>query len=86
MKATGDGVSFGLKRIDVDMDKEAKVHQVKVDGRDIILDGWSWDCGTTSTDGDVYAWSVFSRNRHQDGVVIKHVSWSEFIVPFLGSS
>ncbi|RSH78418.1 copper chaperone of lysine biosynthesis protein [Apiotrichum porosum] len=84
-KATGDGISFGLDRIEVDMGDGA-VAGVKVDGKDIRQEGWTWAVG--SIDGGDYGWAVIWRGeatRPAGPVVLETIRWDDFVKAFIGS-
>lgn len=90
MKATGDGIVFGLERVAVDLEASGEVHGITVDGRDIKLDGWSWANGEIdgSTSGSIthfdpekYGWSVFWKGDAEDdqwNEQLEHIPWDDF--------
>lgn len=85
VKATGDGIGFGMERIGLDLAPDRKAQAVHVDGRDVSLDGWEWAYGT---EGRVenggkrpYGWAVFWKGRKWDGQ-LHRVPWEEFARSF----
>lgn len=44
-KAVGQGIVFGMERIEVDMGPKGEVWDVCVDGRPVGLDGWKYATG-----------------------------------------
>lgn len=44
-KAVGEGIVFGMERIEVDMGQKGEVWDVCVDGRPVGLDGWKYATG-----------------------------------------
>lgn len=83
VKATGDGIGFGLERIVVDIEQEGQVQSVHVDGRDVKVDGWDWCCGTieAADQSKAFGWAVYWKKDTWSGD-LEHVSWEEFIKPF----
>lgn len=54
VKALGEGVGFGLDRIEVNLDDEAQVRSIRVDGLDVRNGGWTLGAGYL--DGGEYRW------------------------------
>lgn len=81
-KAIGEGVTFGLERIEVELLEGAdKVERVKVDGRDVDERGWEWRVGDI---GEDYGWAVWWRGDDVEReLVIDHISWEDFARPLL---
>ena len=77
VKATGDGIGFGLDRIDVELDGDGRAQVVRVDGRDIAADGWRWALGSEVGPSGTYGWSVCWRGDEWSGQ-LQHVEWSDF--------
>lgn len=84
-KATGDGISFGLDRIEVELG-DGSVAGVKVDGRDVRDDGWSWVVG--SIDSGAYGYAVIWRGEDDPtrSVEVERITWDDFVRVFIGSS
>jgi 4'-phosphopantetheinyl transferase len=82
-KATGDGVSFGLDRIEVELG-DGSVSGVRVDGRDVRLDGWTWAVG--SIEAGEYGYAVIWRGENEvRPVQVERVEWDDFVRIFLGT-
>ncbi|WVQ78969.1 hypothetical protein IAT38_001061 [Cryptococcus sp. DSM 104549] len=87
-KAVGEGITFGLERIEVELEGpgEGKVKAVKVDGKSLDDRGWEWRVGDV---GEDYGWAVWWRGddaEQQNGSIelaVEHVSWEEFAQPLL---
>lgn len=84
VKATGEGIVFGLERIRLDLTRDGEVHSVRVDGRDVKSDGWDWAFG--SIDAKVnekrpYGWAVFWK-KDAWSVELEHVQWESFMTSF----
>ncbi|TXT10808.1 hypothetical protein VHUM_02313 [Vanrija humicola] len=84
-KATGDGISFGLDRIAVDLG-DGSVAGVKVDGRDIGEDGWRWAVG--SIDAGAYGYAIIWRGdaAERPDVKLEVLAWEDFVHAFIGSA
>ncbi|BEI85254.1 hypothetical protein CcaverHIS002_0506550 [Cutaneotrichosporon cavernicola] len=80
-KAIGEGIAFGLDRIEVDPG-DGSVAGVRVDGRDVRKDGWRWAVG--SLEGGAYGYAVIWRGE-ESAVEVETVGWDEFIRAFIGS-
>lgn len=89
MKATGDGIGFGMERIALDLGSGRSVHAVHVDGRDVALDGWQWAYGTEApveAEGErPYGWAVFWKGEKWDGQ-LHRIPWERYIGSFAPSS
>lgn len=95
MKATGDGIVFGLERIGVEMEENGKVQEVRVDGKDVKMEGWNWSYGDIAKDpmsstedlkNQRYGWTVFWKGDNQEDssqVKLEHIPWDDFTRPFL---
>jgi len=83
-KATGDGISFGLDRIEVELG-DGSVSRVTVDGKDIRDNGWTWTVG--SIDGGEYGYAVIWRGEANPAksVEVEKIAWDDFIRVFIGS-
>ncbi|KAL0247056.1 hypothetical protein I308_104090 [Cryptococcus tetragattii IND107] len=81
-KAIGEGITFGLERIEVELSAGAgKVERVKVDGKDVDERGWEWRVGDI---GDDYGWAAWWRGDDVEReLVIDHISWEDFARPLL---
>jgi 4'-phosphopantetheinyl transferase len=79
-KAIGEGVGFGLERINVVFDGLNAV-RVEVDGRDIADDGWHFRLGRVG-EGMESGYAVYWKGREWEGVEI--VQWSQLISVFDG--
>jgi hypothetical protein len=82
VKATGDGIVFGMERIEVELDKHnCTVVSIKVDGVDVKQTGWRWSNGWI---GD-YGWTVFWKGDDIPTVdaTIEQITWKDFIHPFI---
>lgn len=87
-KAIGEGIAFGLDRIEVDPG-DGSVPGFTVDGRDVREDGWRWAVG--SIDGGEYGYAVIWRGEEQEEekegkVEVETVSWDDFVRAFIGTS
>uniref|UniRef100_A0A1A5ZX80 holo-[acyl-carrier-protein] synthase n=1 Tax=Kwoniella dejecticola CBS 10117 TaxID=1296121 RepID=A0A1A5ZX80_9TREE len=51
-KAVGEGITFGMERIEVILDKEGKTDRVKIDGKDSSEIGWEWRQGIVAEDDE----------------------------------
>jgi 4'-phosphopantetheinyl transferase len=77
-KAIGEGVGFGLERINVVLD-ELEVVRVEVDGRDLVDDGWKWTLGRIG-EGMESGYAVYWKDTEWQGVEI--VDWSQLVLTF----
>ena len=87
-KAIGQGIGFGLERIQVDLDERGDVGMVSVDGSDVRDNGWRWKCGWLGRD-EGYGWVVYWKiDEMEEGGVeevtnqVKEISWDEFLRQF----
>ncbi|GMK55740.1 hypothetical protein CspeluHIS016_0207960 [Cutaneotrichosporon spelunceum] len=80
-KAIGEGIGFGLDRIEVDLG-DGSVAAVRVDGRDVREDGWRWAVG--SLEGGAYGYAVIWRGE-ESPVEVEMVGWDGFVRTFIGS-
>ncbi|KLT45173.1 4'-phosphopantetheinyl transferase [Cutaneotrichosporon oleaginosum] len=83
-KAIGEGIAFGLDRIEVDLGDGA-VAGVRVDGRDVRENGWRWVVG--SLDEGAYGYAVIWREDEGEStaVEVETVRWDEFVRAFIGN-
>lgn len=79
-KAIGEGIGFGLDRIAVDLG-DGSVRGIRVDGRDIREDGWSWVVG--SLDGGEYGYAVIWKGGGE--VTVENIDWRGFVRAFIGN-
>jgi len=83
VKATGDGISFGLERIEAVLEDESMaVWRVTVDGKDIRERGWTWTMGSIESYQYAVVW------RGEDGsheTEVERVAWVDFVEVFIGS-
>jgi hypothetical protein len=88
VKATGEGIGFGLERISLDIEPQSlSVASVKVDGEDIKQDNWNWRSGWISGDeGKEYGWVAYWQGPATQAAEIQHISWRDFIMPFMDTS
>lgn len=77
-KAVGEGVGFGLERINVVFDG-LEVMRVEVDGRDIGDDGWKWRLGRIG-EGMQAGYAVYWKDTEWTGVEI--VEWAQLVSTF----
>jgi 4'-phosphopantetheinyl transferase len=77
-KAIGEGVGFGLQRINVVFDG-LEVVRVEVDGRDIADDVWNFRLGRIG-EGMQAGYAVYWKGTEWAGVEI--VEWSQLISVF----
>jgi hypothetical protein len=76
-------VSFGLDRIEVELG-DGSVSGVRVDGRDVRLDGWTWAVG--SIEAGEYGYAVIWRGENEvRPVQVERVEWDDFVRIFLGT-
>jgi 4'-phosphopantetheinyl transferase len=80
-KAIGEGIAFGLDRIEVDPG-DGSVAGVTVDGRDVREDGWRWAVG--SLEGGAYGYAVIWRGE-EGAVEVEAVGWDQFVRAFIGN-
>lgn len=87
VKATGDGIGFGLDRMSVAMSNKAVVAHVRIDGEDVKTRGWNWTYGsfedTESRPTKTYGWSAFWKGEEEAAPEVKHVSWEDFVRVFV---
>ncbi|ODO01482.1 hypothetical protein I350_06302 [Cryptococcus amylolentus CBS 6273] len=84
-KAIGEGITFGLERIEVELEGpgEGKVKTVRVDGKDVGERGWEWRQNDL---GEDYGYAVWWRGDDAEDTgeaQMEHVSWEEFSGPLL---
>ncbi|WVQ75562.1 hypothetical protein IAR50_005189 [Cryptococcus sp. DSM 104548] len=84
-KAIGEGITFGLERIEVELEGpgEGKVKTVKVDGKSADGRGWEWRQDDL---GDDYGYALWWRgdDAEDEGEPrMEHVSWEDFSGPLL---
>ena len=77
VKAIGEGIGFGLERIQVDMDDSGVVGAVSVNGRDVKELGWNWSCGNL----EGYGWAAYWKGPNTK-CEVQHISWETFMKPF----
>jgi phosphopantetheinyl transferase len=82
VKATGDGIVFGLERIAVEI-AELKASTISVDGRNVLEIGWDWTNGWIGDDFEQYGWTAYWRNGVSRTTQIEHIRWDQFIQPFI---
>ncbi|WVW86881.1 hypothetical protein I302_108936 [Kwoniella bestiolae CBS 10118] len=87
-KAVGEGITFGLERIEVILDDYGDVQGVKIDGKDSEEIGWEYRLGWVGEcrwavwwRGDDAEDGLQSGGQGEGGVV--HVGWEEFEKPLL---
>ena len=80
VKATGDGILFGMERIEVDLDVAGVVRRVSVDGKDVKESGWDLAYGTIGGHPK-HGWAAYWTGDKWDGQVNK-VSWADFASHF----
>ncbi|OCF61826.1 4'-phosphopantetheinyl transferase [Kwoniella mangroviensis CBS 10435] len=81
-KAVGEGITFGLERIEVILDDQGDVQCVKVDGKDSEDIGWNYKLG--NVEGN--RWAVWWRGddtEEEGGVKFVDVRWEEFEKPLV---
>jgi len=64
VKAIGEGVGFGLQRIDISLNDHGILDSVKVDGKSLEGDGWSVELGIL--DGG-YIWACITESSERLG-------------------
>ena len=64
VKAIGEGVGFGLQRIDIALNDEVILDSVKVDGKSLEGDGWSVELGTLEGG---YIWACITESNERLG-------------------
>lgn len=77
-KAVGEGVGFGLERINVVWEGK-EVRRVEVDGRDIADDGWKWKLGRIGQ-GVEAGYAVYWKETEWEDLEI--VEWEELVSTF----
>ena len=70
VKAIGEGVGFGLQRIDVSLSDDGVLISVKVDGKALEDEGWSVELGIL--EGYVWACITESSDRLGELRIIPH--------------
>ncbi|ORY34708.1 hypothetical protein BCR39DRAFT_556220 [Naematelia encephala] len=84
-KAIGQGILFGMERICVDLDDiTGEPKRVKVDGKDVEEDGWSWKVGKLGVqDEEQYGWAVYWRPEdHNQDFSVEEIDWHDFVKVF----
>jgi phosphopantetheinyl transferase len=86
VKAIGEGVGFGMDRIDVGLDDEGKLKGVRVDQRPLSDSGWNVEVGYL--DGE-YIWACVSKGDQTSGssekIIPKMVDHQDIIDSLLPS-
>ena len=97
VKATGDGVGFGLERIALTLGPNGEVDGVCVDGSDVRWDGWKHTAGfhrrVSGTGGkeedgaegwkEEYGWTVFWQGDESDwNRKLEIIDWDTFLMAF----
>lgn len=77
-KAIGEGVGFGLERINVVFDG-LEPARVEVDGRDIEDDGWRWRIGRIGQ-GVQTGYAVYWKRTDFEGIEV--VTWERLVSAF----
>lgn len=67
-----------MERIDTQLD--GSVVGVRVDGEDVVRQGWAWAAGNL---GD-YRWAAVWRGKMRAGVEVEMVAWDELVGWFEG--
>lgn len=79
VKAIGEGVGFGLERVEVILDDLAGIQSVLVDGTDIRESGWRLESGYL--DGGQYRWvciyEPIPSDSAPESLSPREISWEE---------
>lgn len=89
-KAVGEGVGFGLERINVVFGKGASmstgltVTEVQVDGRDVRDNGWKWTIGTVGVRDTMeeVGYAMYWKGFGVDAPEIEVIEWQELMRTF----
>jgi 4'-phosphopantetheinyl transferase len=77
VKAKGEGIGFGLERIEVTLSADGVVEDVSVDGRQVRETGWKVDVGTV---GEVYRWAcLWQEGAGDTGLRVETITYKEVI-------
>ena len=77
VKAIGEGIGFGMERVEVDLDEKGTLVGVKVDGVPLKETGWNVQVGRLDEE---YIWaSVAESSERQSEIIPKTISHQEII-------
>jgi phosphopantetheinyl transferase len=76
VKAIGEGVGYGLQRIDVSFGDEGRLEGVKFDGKQLEDDGWTVALGILE---DEYIWVCVTESSDRSDVTLKIIPYQNVI-------
>lgn len=82
MKAIGEGVGFGMERIEVDLNEKGALVEVKVDGVPLTETGWDVQVGRL--DGE-YIWACVAESSERQSEIIPKMIPHQGIIDALHS-